>query len=225
MVLRDLRGEMESIRRSTRQPARPRARCRTASIRSASSMPFRRAARFMGNRGGRLHDDAQRLRRRWTSRRWIVCVCTFKGRRRNVWGAGYSRTLLPRRTDGARGRPPALLRVPARRGQGLSRRLSRDARAAPTTWTRCCTASASTGKRSACGEAGWRASGRRLRRDRRPAACASGRKAPALEFRRLRRGRPPRRPRGRRHHAALDGRDPCRRISSSLDAGRRLRAP
>jgi hypothetical protein len=45
---------------------------------------------FMGNRGGRLHDDAQHLRRRWTSRRWIVCVCEFKGRRRTVWGWGYS---------------------------------------------------------------------------------------------------------------------------------------
>jgi hypothetical protein len=45
----------------------------------------------MGNRGGRLHDVDQRLgRRRWTSRRWIVCLCEFKGRRRPVWGDGYS---------------------------------------------------------------------------------------------------------------------------------------
>lgn len=45
----------------------------------------------MGNRGGRLHrDDRTLTRRRWTSRRWIVCVCAFKGRRREVWGHGYT---------------------------------------------------------------------------------------------------------------------------------------
>ena len=47
--------------------------------------------RLMGNRGGRLHDDAKRLgRRRWTSKAWIACVCEFKGRRREVFGAGYT---------------------------------------------------------------------------------------------------------------------------------------
>ncbi len=46
---------------------------------------------FMGNRGGRLHGPAKTIvRRRWTSRRWIVCLCAFKGRRREVWGAGYT---------------------------------------------------------------------------------------------------------------------------------------
>jgi hypothetical protein len=46
---------------------------------------------FMGNRGGRLHrDDRTLTRRRWTSRRWIVCVCAFKGRWREVWGKGYT---------------------------------------------------------------------------------------------------------------------------------------
>ena len=28
--------------------------------------------------------------RRWTSKRWIVCVCEFKGRWREVWGRGYT---------------------------------------------------------------------------------------------------------------------------------------
>ena len=42
---------------------------------------------MMGNRGGRLHRDDRTLTgRRWTSKRWIVCVCAFKGRRREVWG-------------------------------------------------------------------------------------------------------------------------------------------
>ncbi|RBP16510.1 hypothetical protein DFR50_105153 [Roseiarcus fermentans] len=46
---------------------------------------------LMGNRGGRLHDGERRLgARRWTSRRWIVCVCEFRGRRRKVWGEGYT---------------------------------------------------------------------------------------------------------------------------------------
>jgi hypothetical protein len=46
---------------------------------------------LMGNRGGRLHRDDRRLSgRRWTSRRWIACVCAFKGRRREVWGNGYT---------------------------------------------------------------------------------------------------------------------------------------
>jgi len=46
---------------------------------------------FMGNRGGRIHDDRRRLSaRRWTSKRWIVCVSAFKGRWREVWGEGYT---------------------------------------------------------------------------------------------------------------------------------------
>lgn len=46
---------------------------------------------LMGNRGGRLHRDDRTLgRRRWTSKRWIACRCEFKGRRREVWGDGYT---------------------------------------------------------------------------------------------------------------------------------------
>lgn len=46
---------------------------------------------FMGNRGGRFHTDERELRaRRHVSSRWISCVCDFKGRRRDVWGAGYT---------------------------------------------------------------------------------------------------------------------------------------
>ena len=38
---------------------------------------------MFGNRGGCLHDEAKRLRRRrWASRAWICCVLQFKGRRR-----------------------------------------------------------------------------------------------------------------------------------------------
>jgi hypothetical protein len=46
---------------------------------------------FMGNRGGRIHDDAQRLTaRRWASKQWICCVLAFKGRHRKVWRASYT---------------------------------------------------------------------------------------------------------------------------------------
>jgi hypothetical protein len=42
---------------------------------------------FTGNRGI-IHDPATRtlLRKRWASRAWLVCVCEFRGRRREVMG-------------------------------------------------------------------------------------------------------------------------------------------
>lgn len=46
---------------------------------------------LMGNRGGRLHrDDRTLATRRWASRQWICCVLDFKGRQRQVMGAGYT---------------------------------------------------------------------------------------------------------------------------------------
>ena len=40
---------------------------------------------MMGNRGGRLHDDHKRLRRRrWASKAWICCELHFKGWHREV---------------------------------------------------------------------------------------------------------------------------------------------
>src|SRR6476620_3980497 len=46
---------------------------------------------LMGNRGGRIHTDGQRLTsRRWASRQWICCVLDFKGRQRDVWGRYYT---------------------------------------------------------------------------------------------------------------------------------------
>lgn len=45
----------------------------------------------MGNRGGRFHSDNRILgSRRWASKQWIACECSFHGRRRSVWGAGYT---------------------------------------------------------------------------------------------------------------------------------------
>ena len=47
--------------------------------------------RLMGNRGGRFHDDAQRIgRRRWATKQWIACVCEFKNRQREVFGRFYT---------------------------------------------------------------------------------------------------------------------------------------
>ncbi len=46
---------------------------------------------LLGNRGGRFHREDRSLgRRRWASRQWIACVCAFKGRKRVVWGHGYT---------------------------------------------------------------------------------------------------------------------------------------
>ena len=46
---------------------------------------------FMGNRGGRFHNDAKTLTaRRWASRQWICCVLDFNGRHRDVWGRFYT---------------------------------------------------------------------------------------------------------------------------------------
>ena len=42
---------------------------------------------FTGNRGV-LHDGHRTIRRRWVGRRWIVCVCEWKGRRRVVMTPG-----------------------------------------------------------------------------------------------------------------------------------------
>ena len=46
---------------------------------------------LMGNRGGKFHRDDRTLgRRRWAGPHWLICVCAFRGRRREVWGAGYT---------------------------------------------------------------------------------------------------------------------------------------
>ena len=46
----------------------------------------------MGNRGGRFHRPGSREmpRRSHASRQWICCLLAFKGRRRPVWGRGYT---------------------------------------------------------------------------------------------------------------------------------------
>lgn len=54
---------------------------------------FATAARgtLFGNRGGRFHRGDKTLgARRWASRQWICCELSFKGRRRDVWGKGYT---------------------------------------------------------------------------------------------------------------------------------------
>lgn len=46
---------------------------------------------LMGNRGGRLHRaDGTLGRARWRSRAWIACRLEFRGRHREVMGAGYT---------------------------------------------------------------------------------------------------------------------------------------
>ena len=44
---------------------------------------------FMGNRGGCFHREDQTLKdRHWTSKRWIICVLIFKGRKRGLMQPG-----------------------------------------------------------------------------------------------------------------------------------------
>ena len=47
---------------------------------------------FMGNRGGRIHDPFTKtlLKRKWASKRWIICVTKFKNRHREVMGNSYT---------------------------------------------------------------------------------------------------------------------------------------
>jgi len=47
---------------------------------------------FMGNRGGRIHNPETRelTRRKWASKRWIICLTRFKERHRKVMGKGYT---------------------------------------------------------------------------------------------------------------------------------------
>jgi hypothetical protein len=46
---------------------------------------------LMGNRGGQLHRGDQTLgASRWTNKHWLICVCEFKDRHRDVWSKGYT---------------------------------------------------------------------------------------------------------------------------------------
>jgi hypothetical protein len=48
--------------------------------------------RLLGNRGGRFHCERTRTvsGRPYATKQWICCVLSFKGRRRQVWGHGYT---------------------------------------------------------------------------------------------------------------------------------------
>ena len=93
---------------------------------------------MLGNRGGRLHDDRQRIGgRRWASWRWICCELAFKGRRRPVMGPGYTELFfLDEVTALAAGHRPCFecRRAEAKafaaafsKGQGVERMLDADA--------------------------------------------------------------------------------------------------
>jgi hypothetical protein len=47
---------------------------------------------LFGNRGGKFHEigSASIPRRPFANRQWICCRLSFKGRRRQVWGKGYT---------------------------------------------------------------------------------------------------------------------------------------
>lgn len=47
---------------------------------------------MFGNRGGRFHDPASHAvpSRIQATRQWLCCLLSFKGRKRKVWGRGYT---------------------------------------------------------------------------------------------------------------------------------------
>lgn len=72
-------------------------------------MPQR--GRWMGNRGGCLHDDAGRLgTARWRTRAWLICRLEFKGWYRKVMQPGLYTELFffDEATALAAGRPRAI---------------------------------------------------------------------------------------------------------------------
>ena len=93
---------------------------------------------FTGNRGI-IHDPAKRalLKKRWSNPAWLVCLCEFRGRRREVMG-GRSWTelfFLDEATAFAAGHRPCFycrrddanrFRAAWEQGNGVSSRLARD---------------------------------------------------------------------------------------------------
>jgi len=49
---------------------------------------FAARGRFMGNRGGAIHNERREIVRPFLNQRWITCVLEFKGRRRQVMSPG-----------------------------------------------------------------------------------------------------------------------------------------
>ena len=90
------------LRRSSRcRCSRRSRRTRAINERRAAAAKSRRSVRRTRRDPGARRADGQSRRplssprrtlgrRRWASRQWIACVCAFKGRRRTVWGEGYT---------------------------------------------------------------------------------------------------------------------------------------
>ena len=66
-------------------------RCKIASIRSANCTPSPSAAGSWAIAAGGCIATIRRLSgSRWKNKHWLICVCEFKGRRRDVWGRYYT---------------------------------------------------------------------------------------------------------------------------------------
>ena len=61
--------------------------------------------------------------RRWASRQWICCVLSFKGRRHNGLAGRATPICSSSMSHRARGRPPALLRMPPRGCESICREM------------------------------------------------------------------------------------------------------
>ena len=143
---------------------------------------------MMGNRGGRLHRDDQTLSgSRWKNKHWLICVCEFKGRRRDVWGRYYTELFFLDEPTASRRRPSPMLRVPPAGRESLYRRFSRrseprggDGRSAPSR------AGREPAQTLVAGALGDLPDGAMIARDRATLRRALGRPF-AVELRRLRR--------------------------------------
>ena len=107
---------------------------------------------FMGNRGGRIHSEAQNTRHAALG---VEAVDLLRARIQQPAPQGLGRQLhravLPRRADGARGRPPPLLRMPPQGCRAVCESLGEVVQAQGA---------------SACGGDGQRAANRTARRTR-----------------------------------------------------------
>src|SRR4030088_842899 len=93
---------------------------------------------FTGNRGI-IHDPATKslLNKRWASPAWLICLCEFRGWRREVMGKRSWTELffLDEATAPAAGHPPLLLSPPRRRTP-FSQLLGRGQRCQPCSGAR-----------------------------------------------------------------------------------------
>jgi hypothetical protein len=170
---------------------------------------------LMGYRGGRFHTSERGLgKRRYASKRWICCICDFKGRQRTVWGEGYTELFfLDEVTALAAGHRPCF-ECRSAEAKDFARRFGR-----PCRQSRCYGSDPARGthrwleRRPATGRSGFTSrrgddcfSG--------PGPCSRFERNPAMEFQRVRARCSAARPAG----GAIDTSLHCQRVAKRIPA-------